>query len=103
MVSVVVVNWVMVAEAVSVCVVSSVRVLVASVVVVDPDVIVSVSVMVLPAVRNDNIMLERKDGLSYVVYEVIVEVLVTTGMWSCLLYTSPSPRDGLLSRMPSSA
>ena len=29
-----------------------------------------------------------------------------TGRWSwatCLLYTSPSPRDGLLSRMPSSA
>ena len=27
------------------------------------------------------------------------------GAWSlsCLLYTSPSPRDGLLSRMPSSA
>ena len=26
------------------------------------------------------------------------------GGWShCLLYTSPSPRDGLLSRMPSSA
>ena len=24
-------------------------------------------------------------------------------VWSCLLYTSPSPRDGLLSRMPSSA
>ena len=23
--------------------------------------------------------------------------------YSCLLYTSPSPRDGLLSRMPSSA
>ena len=23
--------------------------------------------------------------------------------WLCLLYTSPSPRDGLLSRMPSSA
>ena len=23
--------------------------------------------------------------------------------WSCLLYTSPSPRDGLLARMPSSA
>ena len=28
----------------------------------------------------------------------IVELLIT-----CLLYTSPSPRDGLLSRMPSSA
>ena len=25
------------------------------------------------------------------------------GMYACLLYTSPSPRDGLLSRMPSSA
>ena len=25
------------------------------------------------------------------------------GMYRCLLYTSPSPRDGLLSRMPSSA
>ena len=26
-----------------------------------------------------------------------------TDTWVCLLYTSPSPRDGLLSRMPSSA
>ena len=26
-----------------------------------------------------------------------------TGGGTCLLYTSPSPRDGLLSRMPSSA
>ena len=26
-----------------------------------------------------------------------------TNAWACLLYTSPSPRDGLLSRMPSSA
>ena len=26
-----------------------------------------------------------------------------TKLISCLLYTSPSPRDGLLSRMPSSA
>ena len=29
--------------------------------------------------------------------------LATQGVGSCLLYTSPSPRDGLLSRMPSSA
>ena len=28
---------------------------------------------------------------------------VEAGTYSCLLYTSPSPRDGLLSRMPSSA
>ena len=27
----------------------------------------------------------------------------TSGFKPCLLYTSPSPRDGLLSRMPSSA
>ena len=26
-----------------------------------------------------------------------------TDIYNCLLYTSPSPRDGLLSRMPSSA
>ena len=37
------------------------------------------------------------------------EYLLETAIWSlgklkcCLLYTSPSPRDGLLSRMPSSA
>ena len=31
--------------------------------------------------------------------------IVEFGGWAmpCLLYTSPSPRDGLLSRMPSSA
>ena len=28
---------------------------------------------------------------------------VTVKILTCLLYTSPSPRDGLLSRMPSSA
>ena len=31
---------------------------------------------------------------------IAVEPVATAG---CLLYTSPSPRDGLLSRMPSSA
>ena len=30
-------------------------------------------------------------------------VPVTRAAGTCLLYTSPSPRDGLLSRMPSSA
>ena len=30
-------------------------------------------------------------------------LLETWQNWGCLLYTSPSPRDGLLSRMPSSA
>ena len=31
------------------------------------------------------------------------EALASAGFGTCLLYTSPSPRDGLLSRMPSSA
>ena len=31
------------------------------------------------------------------------DLFVSTDSQSCLLYTSPSPRDGLLSRMPSSA
>ena len=38
--------------------------------------------------------------------EHLIEALVEACRalsWSCLLYTSPSPRDGLLSRMPSSA
>ena len=56
--------------------------------------------------------LEFQEGLS-----MCLDALVTFGVkqvpksdkngsglgWSCLLYTSPSPRDGLLSRMPSSA
>ena len=33
----------------------------------------------------------------------IVVVVSAMGQTTCLLYTSPSPRDGLLSRMPSSA
>ena len=36
-------------------------------------------------------------------FERIFEVSVAELLQVCLLYTSPSPRDGLLSRMPSSA
>ena len=39
--------------------------------------------------------------------QAILQLDNDNGEWSrfdaCLLYTSPSPRDGLLSRMPSSA
>ena len=31
------------------------------------------------------------------------EISAMPGIYSCLLYTSPSPRDATLSRMPSSA
>ena len=34
---------------------------------------------------------------------VLENILLPATFTSCLLYTSPSPRDGLLSRMPSSA
>ena len=52
-------------------------------------------------------------GFAFVPFELSVAVLTTLigsttasvlGLFAiCLLYTSPSPRDGLLSRMPSSA
>ena len=35
--------------------------------------------------------------------EIIEKIIEFRKQYSCLLYTSPSPRDGLLSRMPSSA
>ena len=43
---------------------------------------------------------DTKKGLTY--YEQALEMLKAL-YGDCLLYTSPSPRDGLLSRMPSSA
>ena len=45
------------------------------------------------------------NGLTLIVHEDKKAPLVAVNVWYhvCLLYTSPSPRDGLLSRMPSSA
>ena len=47
-------------------------------------------------------------GTKVFAWDVVNEAIQDNGtlrssIWSCLLYTSPSPRDGLLSRMPSSA
>ena len=42
----------------------------------------------------------REEQISTILY--CLEGYVA-GLDDCLLYTSPSPRDGLLSRMPSSA
>ena len=55
--------------------------------------------------QSTNKRLLNGKGLIYTQYEDIEAqsvgaFLVPKG---CLLYTSPSPRDGLLSRMPSSA
>ena len=37
------------------------------------------------------------------VYGETLDFLLESQNWSCLLYTSPSPRDGIGSSMPSSA
>ena len=42
---------------------------------------------------------EVKDGLA----EIGIKGLTVSEIKGCLLYTSPSPRDATLSRMPSSA
>ena len=41
--------------------------------------------------------------LQQMVTDLGPNAIFVSGDCSCLLYTSPSPRDGLLSRMPSSA
>ena len=45
----------------------------------------------------------KREEVKYLEVEEILEVVNVAKAQSCLLYTSPSPRDGLLSRMPSSA
>ena len=48
--------------------------------------------------------IEYKEGFLKLNAEFPKETLNPNGtVQGCLLYTSPSPRDGLLSRMPSSA
>ena len=39
----------------------------------------------------------------YLKKEFVGQEVIPVARWSCLLYTSPSPRDATLSRMPSSA
>ena len=53
----------------------------------------------LQALRNCS-SLEQKDQEKL---ERLIERWILDPSSFCLLYTSPSPRDGLLSRMPSSA
>ena len=60
--------------------------------------------------QNHSILVEGRPILPYPGFDACSELAFETvesmndGFSShCLLYTSPSPRDGLLSRMPSSA
>ena len=58
-----------------------------------------------------NVIIEIPSHSDPIKYEVDKEsgalfvdrFMLTSMHYPCLLYTSPSPRDGLLSRMPSSA
>ena len=43
------------------------------------------------------------DRLTVVMMTVVTSVSLMVHIYTCLLYTSPSPRDATLSRMPSSA
>ena len=47
--------------------------------------------------------LVEREGLSYRRFSVAAQNHLRNRNWPCLLYTSPSPRDATLSRMPSSA
>ena len=47
--------------------------------------------------------IEEQNDLLLDYLRAVSEVISKRFVLGCLLYTSPSPRDGLLSRMPSSA
>ena len=52
---------------------------------------------------NQNIYVANTAGQEIQVFDSNGKFFKKAGVNDCLLYTSPSPRDGLLSRMPSSA
>ena len=58
-------------------------------------------------VYGDLSLFDASQGSEYLLIEEDVPVVSATSFikqaWICLLYTSPSPRDATLSRMPSSA
>ena len=57
-------------------------------------------------IKNMNNLDVEIGHLEFIVPEIVIEELkhlCNDESKGCLLYTSPSPRDGLLSRMPSSA
>src|SRR5665647_1957756 len=68
--------------------------------------------MLAAARRNGAVAYQLAPELNDVLHEIAAGTPVVVlqnlafswyPVWHCLLYTSPSPRDGLLSRMPSSA
>ena len=66
--------------------------------------------VVIPTLNRINTLQRALDSVINQTYKPAEIIVVDNGssdgtlkFLSCLLYTSPSPRDGLLSRMPSSA
>ena len=73
--------------------------------------LISGIIMVAPAyftvqISDLLVMISTISGVSTLLIGALL-IMFGIGTWiqpyACLLYTSPSPRDGLLSRMPSSA
>ena len=61
---------------------------------------VAVSVELLPLLQKQ----VKVKSVTLIEPDIQIEIMEDgRPSWTCLLYTSPSPRDGLLSRMPSSA
>ena len=56
-------------------------------------------------IKSHNKFINKFDLPFLLLSDESTEMISAYGAWvkNCLLYTSPSPRDGLLSRMPSSA
>ena len=65
----------------------------------------------MPELKADNILVDKakaKDNITIIKHAQVEQVNSSSGKvtgldYICLLYTSPSPRDATLSRMPSSA
>ena len=54
-------------------------------------------------INNDEANVTGGKSIRYLFVESILQKKIIDESWSCLLYTSPSPRDRSSSRMPSSA
>ena len=57
----------------------------------------------VPLELNEGELKHRDNRSSEILLYGYIPLMISAQCVRCLLYTSPSPRDGLLSRMPSSA
>ena len=56
-----------------------------------------------PDIKETNTIMESLDAIENLKADFTVSDYYSVYYYTCLLYTSPSPRDGATSRMPSSA